>query len=189
MKRLTVSAVAALLWAACSISAQDVAPPTNPPIVPPTPPSPSLAMASGTAKGTFKRRVEKKLLAFVRPKSRDTGATLVNLTSASVFVDNGDDRKPHILVISDVKLSTGGWTSENDIRKAPRFTGIMFWLGKDNKVFRTDQVWEGKRESTSGVFELKLDAQEEGSKDISGTAKTPSKDGKVLLDSTFHATL
>ena len=128
----------------------------------------------GEAKGTF---------------ARDGGAA-VALTHAAVFVDQKDEARPVILVISDKKLGVEKWTSEFDLMMAGsdlKLTGVVFYLDKEGAVFRCDNLMKGRHESTSGIFTLKLGAK--GPKDYSGTASAADKSGEHKLDVTFHAVL
>ncbi len=132
-----------------------------------------VSLPAGGARGTF------------APKKN----AAVNLTSAVAFVDEKDQRKPVILILSDVKLPAEKWTGEFDLmRSRPTFTGVAFWLDKDGKVFRTDIYRGGSQSSVSGYFELKLDAPV--GKDLSGTAITTDTDAEThKLDASFHATI
>jgi hypothetical protein len=117
------------------------------------------------------------------------GGVPVALTSAAAFVDEKDTRKPVILILSDKKLPAEKWTSEFDLMRAhPDFSGVLFWIDQDGKVFRTDIYVAGRQSSVSGYFELKLNGPI--GKDLTGTAKAsePVGDGP-RLDVTFHAKL
>lgn len=127
-------------------------------------------LASGSAKGS---------LTF-------DGATTA-LTFAAAFVDQKDERKPVILILSDKKLPTEKWTSDFDIlRDHSRFNGIVFFLDKEGKVFRTDVHMKDRQTAVSGIFDLKLDNPT--SKEITGSANA-SGSGDDKLDVSFHATL
>lgn len=52
---------------------------------------------AGTAKGTCAKNAE----------------PAVALANAAAFIDQKDERKPTVLILSDVKLPTEKWTSEN----------------------------------------------------------------------------
>ena len=135
------------------------------------------APASGAAKGTFAQKGEKA----------------VELTNAAAFVDQQDDRKPSIVIISDKKIPLESWTSEFDLIGAKdklAFTGIVIFIDKDGSVYRTDMYWKGTQTSVSGVFDVKIDSAA-GAKDITGSAKTSSGDDpdSPMLDVKFHATL
>ena len=130
---------------------------------------------SGTAKGTCAK----------------DGAAPIALAHAGAFVDQKDDRKPTLLILSDIKLPTEKWTSEFDLMRATGklpFSGAIFFLDKDGEVFRTDFYWKGRQSSVSGYFKLKLDGKP--GKELIGTVVSDggeAKDPKV--DATFHATL
>ena len=134
-------------------------------------------LASGTAKGTFAQK----------------GETTVNLTNVAAFTDVKDDEKPVIVIISDQKLPAEKWTSEFDMMEAEpplKFSGIVFWIGKDGSISRTDMYWKGRQASVSGYFDITLDSKP-GEKEIKGSGKTtPGSDPDgPKLDVTFHATL
>jgi hypothetical protein len=115
------------------------------------------------------------------------GAT-AELKFASAFVDQKDDRKPVILLITDKKLPTEKWTSEFDMmRDSSKWSGMMFCLDKDGNVFRSDVHMSGRQASVSGIFELKIDNPT--SKDLTGTAKTSEGEKETKLEVTFHAAL
>ena len=109
------------------------------------------------------------------------------LTFAAAFVDQKDERKPVILVLSDKKLPVEKWTSEFDMMlSGTKFNGIVFFLDKEGKVFRTDVHMKDRQTGVAGIFELKLDNPT--SKDLTGTASaTAGRSDK--LEVTFHATL
>jgi hypothetical protein len=109
------------------------------------------------------------------------------LTFAAAFVDQKDERKPVILILSDKKLPTEKWTSDFDImRDRSKFNGIVFFLDKEGQVFRTDVHMKDRQTAVSGIFDLKLDNPT--SKDLTGSAIT-SGSGSDKLDVAFHATL
>jgi hypothetical protein len=132
-------------------------------------------LPSGTAKGTC----------------ANEGAAPVALAYAGAFVDQKDDRKPTLIILSDIKLPTGSWTSDFDILRATsklRFSGAIFFLDKDGEVFRTDFYWKGQQSGVSGYFKLKLDSKT--GKELTGTVVTSAGDAKdPKVDATFHATL
>jgi hypothetical protein len=109
------------------------------------------------------------------------------LTFAAAFVDQKDERKPVILILSDKKLPTEKWTSDFDIlRDDSKFNGIVFFLDKEGQVFRTDVHMKDRQTAVSGIFDLKLDNPT--SKELTGSA-TASGSGSDKLDVAFHATL
>ena len=134
------------------------------------------ALASGVAKGTYAPKGEKA----------------ATLTNAAALTDVKDDEKPVIVIISDKKIPAEKWTSEFDLIEAKAdlaFSGIVFFIDKDGKVFRTDMYWKGQQSSVSGVFDVKLDSAA-GAKEITGSAKTIGNDpDDPKLDVKFHATL
>jgi hypothetical protein len=128
-------------------------------------------LASGEAKGTY----------------APEGAKAVTIDHAATFVDQKDDRKPTILLLTDKKLPTEKWKSEFDLMLShEKFNGVLFWLDNEGKVFRTDTYENGRQASVSGVFELKLDGK--FGKELTGSAT--SGDAKMYkLEVTFHATV
>jgi hypothetical protein len=109
------------------------------------------------------------------------------LTFAAAFVDQKDERKPVILLLSDKKLPVEKWKSEFDMMfDKSKFNGIVFFLDKEDKVFRTDVHMKDRQTGVSGIFELKLDNPT--SKELTGSA-TASGTGSEKLDVAFHATL
>jgi hypothetical protein len=109
------------------------------------------------------------------------------LTNAAAFVDQKDERKPVVLILSDKKLPTEKWTSDFDIMRAgAKFDGIVFFFDKEGKVYRTDVHMKDRQTAVSGIFDVKLDNPT--SKEITGSAK--ANEGKSdKLDVAFHATL
>ncbi|MEO6788619.1 MAG: hypothetical protein ABI318_21060 [Chthoniobacteraceae bacterium] len=131
------------------------------------------APPAGTARGTCANK----------------GEAPVALAFATAFVDQKDERKPTLLILSDVKLPAEKWTSEFDLMRAgKKFSGAIFFLNKDNEVFRSDFYWKGRQSSVSGYFKLKLDAA--AGKDLIGTVASSDNDAKApKVDATFHVTL
>lgn len=116
------------------------------------------------------------------------GAT-VALTHAAAFVDQKDDRKPIILLLSDKKLPVEKWKSEFDmIFDKSKFNGIVFFLDNEGQLFRADVHMKDKQTGASGTFELKLDNPT--SKKLTGSATASAIEGRSdKLDVAFHATL
>ena len=62
------------------------------------------------------------------------GAT-AELTFTAAFVDQKDERKPIVLVISDQKLQVEKWESEFDVMLAhSKWSGVVFFLDKDGSL-------------------------------------------------------
>jgi hypothetical protein len=114
------------------------------------------------------------------------GATAA-LTFAAAFVDQKDEDKPVILILSDKKLATEKWTTGFDIMRAgAKFNGIVLFIDKEGKLFRTDVHMKDRQTAVSGIFDVKLDNP--AGKEITGSATSgASKSDK--LDVAFHATL
>ena len=104
------------------------------------------------------------------------GAT-AGLKFAAAFVDQKDERNPIVLLISDQKLPVEKWESEFDMMMDhSKWNGVVFFLDKEGKVFRSDVHVNSRQSSVSGIFELKIDNP--SSKDLSGTAKTSADEKK-----------
>ena len=132
-------------------------------------------LPNGTAKGTCAK----------------DGAAPVALAYAGAFVDQKEDNKPTLLILSDIKLPTGSWTSEFDLMRAVGklpFSGAIFFLDQDGNVFRSDFYWKGRQSSVSGYFKLTLNGK--AGKELTGTVASQAGDAKdPKVDATFHATL
>ena len=108
------------------------------------------------------------------------------LNHAAAFVDQKDEGKPVILILSDKKISTDKWTSQFDMmRDGPKFDGIVFHL-KEGKMVRTGVHMKDRKTAVSGIFDVKLDSP--AGKEITGSA-TSGEGQSDKLDVTFHATL
>jgi hypothetical protein len=115
------------------------------------------------------------------------GATAA-LSYAAAFIDQKDERKPVVLILSDKKLPAENWTSDFDImRDKSKFNGIVFFFDKEGKVYRTDVHMKDRQTGVSGIFDAKPDNPT--SKDLTGTATGKSGSGTDKLDAAFHATL
>ena len=69
-----------------------------------------------------------------------------------------------------------------------KFNGIVFFLDKDGKVFRTDVHMKDRQTGVSGIFDLKLDNPT--SKEFTGLATVIATEGRSdKLGVVFHATL
>ena len=115
--------------------------------------------------------------------------TTVALTYAAAFMDQKDERKPVILLLSDKKLPVEKWKSDFDMMfDKTKFNGIVFFLDKEGKVFRTDVHMKDRQTGVSGIFDLKLDNP--ASKELTGSATVTAPEGRSdKLDVAFHATL
>jgi len=105
---------------------------------------------------------------------------------ASAFVDQKDERKPVVLLLTDQKLPVEKWTSEFDMmRDSTKWSGIVAFVDKDGTVYRTDIHTKGRQASVSGVFDVQINDPK--GKDLSGAAKTDGSSGDTKVDVTFHA--
>lgn len=128
-------------------------------------------LPAGTAKGNF----------------TPEGKPAVTLANAVAFVDVKEEEKPVLLILSDKKLAAEKWTNEFDLMMAhPKFSGVIFFIDKEGKVFRTDVYDDGRQASVSGYFDFKLEGAM--GKDLKGTAKTRETSGAgPKIDAVFHA--
>ena len=109
------------------------------------------------------------------------------LKFAGAFVDQKDDRKPVVLLLSDQKLPVEKWTSEFDMMRDPtNWSGIAAFVDTEGTVYRTDVHTKGRQSSVSGIFDVKINDPK--NKDLTGVAKTESSGGDARVDVTFHAT-
>jgi hypothetical protein len=109
------------------------------------------------------------------------------LTFAAAFVDQKDERRPVILLLIDKKLPVEKWKSDFDMMfDKTKFNGIVFFLDKEGKVFRTDVHMKDRQTSVSGIFDL----DNPTSKELTGSATVTGPEGRSdKLDVAFHATL
>ena len=115
------------------------------------------------------------------------GAT-AELKFASAFIDQKDDRKPVVLLLTDKKLPIEKWTSEFDMMlDHTKWSGLAFFVDKDGTIYRTDVHANGRQTSVAGIFDIKIDNPK--SKDLTGTVKTTSNTKEDKVDVAFHATL
>jgi hypothetical protein len=109
-----------------------------------------------------------------------------DLKFAAAFVDQKDERKPVVLLVSDQKLPADKWVSEFDMmRDHTKWSGVVFFLDKDGSVYRTDVHTKGQQSSVSGMFDVKIN--DPAGKDLAGVAKSDSSAGDKKLDVMFHA--
>jgi hypothetical protein len=114
------------------------------------------------------------------------GAT-AELKFASAFVDQKDDRKPIVLLVTDKKLPTEKWTSEFDMMLDHTKWSLALFVDKDRTIYRTDVHTNGRQTSVAGIFDVKIDNPK--SKDLVGTAKTTGSAKEDKVDVAFHATM
>ncbi|HEY4282250.1 MAG TPA: hypothetical protein VGM62_04235, partial [Chthoniobacterales bacterium] len=108
------------------------------------------------------------------------------LKFASAFVDQQDERKPVVLLVTDQKLPVEKWTSEFDmIRDHTKWSGFVAFLDKEGSVYRTDLHTKGQQSSVSGIFDVKIN--EPTSKDLAGIAKSDGSSADKKVDVMFHA--
>ena len=114
----------------------------------------------------------------------------ITLANAATFVDQTDDRKPVILLLTDQKVPVEKWKSEFDLigyrpTTKPRFQGIGFWFDRDRQDFRTQLYVGDDPTAVSGYFHVKLDP----GTGFSGVVSSDPGDKKkgVVLDATFTA--
>src|SRR5205085_496682 len=79
------------------------------------------------------------------------------LKFAGAFVDQKDERKPVVLLLSDQKLPVEKWTSEFDMmRDSSKWSGIAAFVDSEGTVYRTDVHTKGRQSSVSGIFDVKI---------------------------------
>jgi hypothetical protein len=84
--------------------------------------------------------------------------------SRAAFVDQKRGRKPIVLVISDQKLPVEKWESEFDMMMDhSELSGLVFFLDKEGKFFRSDLRMNGWQSSVSEILELKVESFEQRS--------------------------
>jgi hypothetical protein len=89
-------------------------------------------------------------------------------------------------MIGDQKLPVEKWESEFDMMMDhSEWSGLVFFLDKEGKFFRSDVHMNGRQSSVSGIFELTMDNPP--SKDLTGTAGTGSDEKETKLDATTEA--
>ena len=112
--------------------------------------------------------------------------TTSDLKFAAAFVDQKDDRKPVILLVTDQKLPTEKWTNEFDImRDQTKWNGLTVFLDKEGTVYRTDVHMNGRQTGVAGIFDVKI--EDPTGKDVTGIARTHANAKEDKLDVTFHA--
>jgi hypothetical protein len=129
--------------------------------------------AAGTAKGTCADKAE----------------PAIKLAFAAAFTDVEDERKPAVIILSDVKLPSEKWTNDFDLMRCDvKFSGAVFFLDKDREVYRNDFYWKGVQCGVAGHYTLTLDAGK--GKDFSGTITSNPGDAKdPKVDAIFHVIL
>jgi hypothetical protein len=101
----------------------------------------------------------------------------VTMTHAYAFVDQKDQRKPVLLLISDRAVPADQWKSEFDMmkyRSNSPFLYVCFWIDKDREEFRREHFVDKFPVSTMGVFDLKLAPSAPGT--FTGTVKKGGKE-------------
>jgi type IV secretory pathway VirB10-like protein len=112
--------------------------------------------------------------------------TTSELKFASAFVDQKDERKPVVLIVSDQKLPTEKWTSEFDMmRDHTKWSGITVFLDREGSIYRTDVHAKGQQSSVSGMFDVKIN--DPATSDLAGVAKSDSDTKDRQLNVMFHA--
>jgi hypothetical protein len=128
------------------------------------------AVASGQAVGTLTAK----------------GKT-INLAYAYAFVDEGDKKRPVILLLTEQQVPAASWKGDSDImmyrmNKNP-LRGVAFHLSDKHELVAADYYEGSFPTGTAGIFALKL----------AGTAKSTEAAAKlsepVSLSVSFNATL
>jgi hypothetical protein len=129
-----------------------------------------------------------------------TGAFTVDgktfkLAYAAAFVDQKDERKPVVLLITEEAVPAAGWTSDFDIMNyrmdKHQLIGVGFWIDNKGEVYRSEYYDGGFPTSTSGYFDLKLGGPmgKTLTGSIKSTAAAASGSHKVALEATFTASV
>ena len=119
----------------------------------------------------------------------------INLAYAYAFVDEGDKKKPVILLLTEQQVPAASWKGDSDIMmyrmsKNP-LRGVAFRLD-DKRVLLGADYYDGSFPTgTAGIFALKLDGPP--GKTLAGTAKSTEAAAKlsepVSLSASFNGTL
>ena len=119
----------------------------------------------------------------------------ITLAYAYAFVDEGDKKKPVILLLTEQQVPASSWKGDSDImmyrmNKNP-LRGVAFRLNDKREVVSAD-IYEGSFPmGTTGILALKLDSP--AGKTFAGTAKSTEAGAKlsepVSLNVSFNATL
>jgi hypothetical protein len=119
----------------------------------------------------------------------------INLAYAYAFVDEGDKKKPVILLLTEQQVPAAGWKGDSDIMmyrmsKNP-LRGVAFRLDDKRALISADYYDGSFPTGTAGIFALKLDGPP--GKTLAGTAKSTEAAAKlsepVSLSASFNATL
>jgi hypothetical protein len=107
----------------------------------------------------------------------DIDGKTVTITHAYAFVDQKDNRKPVLILITDQAVPANQWKSESDMTKYRfdnPFRYVCFWIDKDRQEFRREHFVDKFPVSTMGVFNLKLAPSDPGT--FTGTIKKDKKE-------------
>ena len=119
----------------------------------------------------------------------------INLAYAYAFVDEGDKKKPVILLLTEQQVPAASWKGDSDIMmyrmsKNP-LRGVAFRLDDKRTLLGADYYDGSFPTGTAGIFALKLDGPP--GKTLAGTAKSTEAAAKlsepVSLSVSFNATL
>jgi hypothetical protein len=166
--------IALILAVACSTTIAQT-PAAKPPAA--SPPAAG-AVASGQAVGTLTAK----------------GKT-IKLAYAYAFVDEGDKKRPVILLLTEQQVPAASWKGDSDImmyrmNKNP-LRGVAFRLNDKRELVGADYYEGSFPTGTTGIFALKLDSP--AGKTLAGTAKSTDAAAKltepVSLSVSFNATL
>ncbi len=119
----------------------------------------------------------------------------ISLAYAYAFVDEGDKKKPVILLLTEQQVPAASWKGDSDImmyrmNKNP-LRGVAFRLDDKRALIGADYYDGSFPTGTAGIFALKLDGPP--GKTLAGTAKSTEAAAKlsepVSLSVSFNATL
>jgi hypothetical protein len=170
--RLSLAVILAL---GCSTTIAQ-APPAKPPAA--SPPAAG-AVASGQAVGTL-----------------TANGKTIKLAYAYAFVDEGDKKRPVILLLTEQQVPAASWKGDSDIMTYRMFNknplrGVAFHLNDKRELMAADIYEHSFPTGTVGIFALKFDGP--AGKTFAGTAKSTEAGAKlsepVSLSASFNATL
>lgn len=119
----------------------------------------------------------------------------VTLTYAAAFVDQSDQAKRIVLLLTEKPVPSASWKNYADLMSYHRNTapivGVVFRINAENEVDTAEYFVERFPTSTSGIFQVTFD--EKPGKTITGTVKASPAAAKlreqVAIDAKFSATV
>jgi len=111
-----------------------------------------------------------------------SGKKSVAIHFVTSFIDQQDPRKPTVILLADHPVPLSHWNDEVP-NFGPDANALIFWLDK-GQFYRCDEIWHGHRQSTSGIYQMKLATL--APNDYSGSATTPYSCYNAKLDVRLH---